>query len=139
VAEWLGRGLQSLVHQFESGRRLFLPGPKEIVTHHVEAFNAHDLDGLLACFASDATWVTGTDRFQGKGELSRLFGEAFAALDPALAIESILADGDRVACELREEFVVGDASRVERIAGFYRVEAGLITDAKIYREGSARA
>ena len=23
VAEWLGRGLQSLVHQFESGRRLF--------------------------------------------------------------------------------------------------------------------
>ena len=23
VAEWLGRGLQSLVHRFESGRRLF--------------------------------------------------------------------------------------------------------------------
>ena len=23
VAEWLGRGLQSLVHQFDSGRRLF--------------------------------------------------------------------------------------------------------------------
>ena len=25
VAEWLGRGLQSLVHQFESGRRLRQP------------------------------------------------------------------------------------------------------------------
>src|SRR5262249_11381765 len=25
VAEWLGRGLQSLVHRFESGRRLFFP------------------------------------------------------------------------------------------------------------------
>jgi hypothetical protein len=26
VAEWLGRGLQSLVHQFDSGRRLFHTG-----------------------------------------------------------------------------------------------------------------
>src|SRR5690349_19607399 len=26
VAEWLGRGLQSLVHQFDSGRRLFAYG-----------------------------------------------------------------------------------------------------------------
>ena len=24
VAEWLGRGLQSLAHQFDSGRRLYL-------------------------------------------------------------------------------------------------------------------
>ena len=68
-----------------------------------------------------------------------LFGDAFAGLDPTLAIESILADGDRVACEPREEFLVADISRVEHIAGFFRVEAGLITDAKIYREGSARA
>ena len=27
VAEWLGRGLQSLVHQFESGRRLYSAWP----------------------------------------------------------------------------------------------------------------
>lgn len=27
VAEWLGRGLQSLVHQFESGRRLYDSDP----------------------------------------------------------------------------------------------------------------
>ncbi|HEU5278585.1 MAG TPA: nuclear transport factor 2 family protein [Gaiellaceae bacterium] len=33
---------------------------------HVEAFKAHDLDGLHACFASNATWVTGTNRSQGK-------------------------------------------------------------------------
>src|SRR6266576_3440693 len=32
VAEWLGRGLQSLVHQFESGRRLFDQAAYKIAT-----------------------------------------------------------------------------------------------------------
>ena len=29
VAEWLGRGLQNLVHQFESGRNLHRPNPSD--------------------------------------------------------------------------------------------------------------
>jgi hypothetical protein len=32
VAEWLGRGLQSLVHQFDSGRRLPLVLMEDAVT-----------------------------------------------------------------------------------------------------------
>jgi hypothetical protein len=39
VAEWLGRGLQSLVHRFESGPRLFSPGCGIITA--VASFRAH--------------------------------------------------------------------------------------------------
>jgi len=38
---------------------------------------------------------------------------------------------------LSEQLVVDDATRVDHIAGFYRVRSGRITAAKIYREGSA--
>ena len=43
----------------------------------------------------------------------------------------------QVACELSEQLVVDNATRVDHIAGFYRVRSGRITAAKIYREGSA--
>jgi hypothetical protein len=47
-----------------------------------------------------------------------------------------VVDGDQVACELIEHRVVDGVTRVDQIAGFYRVQSGRIT-AKIYREGSA--
>ncbi len=58
---------------------------------------------------------------------------------PHLTIQTMLSDGDQVACELTEQLVVDDATRVDHIAGFYRVHSGRITKAKIYREGSADA
>jgi hypothetical protein len=51
----------------------------------------------------------------------------------------MLVDGDQVACELSEHLVVDGVARVGQIAGFYRVQSGRITAAKIYREGSADA
>ena len=101
------------------------------------AFNAHDLDHLLACFSADATWFTGSDRFRGTAELAKLFGSAFTELSPKLTIQTMVIDADQVACELSEQLVVDDATRVDHIAGFYKVRAGRITAAKIYREGSA--
>ena len=64
---------------------------------------------------------------------------AFAELSPHLTIQTMLSDGDQVACELTEQLVVDDTTRVDHIAGFYRVHSGRITEAKIYREGSADA
>ena len=113
--------------------------PGEIVRRHVKAFNAGDLDALLASFADDATWVTGTDTFRGASELRELFSGAFAALRPRLHIDTLLVDGCRVACELREDLVVDGAARTDHIAGFYRVADDRIAAAKIYREGSASA
>ena len=109
----------------------------QIVRTHVAAFNAHDLDRLLAAFSGDATWVTGTDRFHGAADLRKLFASAFSESSPQLSIKNMVVDGDQVACELSEQFVVDGVARVDHIAGFYRVQAGRITAAKIYREGSA--
>jgi len=113
--------------------------PSQVVRDHVSAFNAHDLDHLAACFSPDATWDTGSDRFRGTEELAKLFEGAFAELSPHLTIQTMLSEGDQVACELTEQIVVDDATRVDHIAGFYRVHSGRITGAKIYREGSADA
>ena len=111
--------------------------PVETVRKHIDAFNASDLDGLMACFSDEAAWVTGTDSFCGTTDLKELFANAFAGLAPKLQIESIIVDGNRVACELREDLVVDGVARSDCIAGFYRIESGRITAAKIYRQGSA--
>jgi uncharacterized protein len=111
--------------------------PASVVRRHVDAFNARDIDALMACFSDDPTWVTGTDSFHGAAALRELFVAAFEKLSPQLHLQSVLAQGGLVACELREDFSVGGLERSDRIAGFYRVEAGVITAAKIYREGSA--
>lgn len=112
-------------------------GPAEVVTRHIDAFNAHDLDALIDCFSIDATWATGTDRFEGVAALRTLFADAFRALSPRLHLQTLLVQGDRVACELREEYTAGRSERIDHIAGFYRVEAARISAAKIYREGTA--
>jgi uncharacterized protein len=111
--------------------------PGEVMREHVAGFNAHDLDRLLACFTADATWVTGSDRFRGTAELANFFDNAFTEMSPKLTIENMVVDGDSVACELKEEFLVDGATGADDIAGFYRVECNRIATAKIYREGSA--
>jgi len=108
-----------------------------VVTRHIDAFNAHDLDALMACFSIDASWTTGVDRFQGAAALRTLFAGAFEALAPRLSLKNLLVQGDQVACELREDYSVEGVDRTDHIAGFFRVEAGRIAAAKIYREGSA--
>ena len=112
-------------------------GPAAVVRRHIDAFNTHDLDALMACFSSDASWTTGTDRFQGAAALRTLFAGAFEALSPRLSLLNLLVQGDKVACELREDYSAEGVDRADHIAGFFRVEAGRITAAKIYREGSA--
>jgi len=112
-------------------------GPAAVVTRHIEAFNAHDLDALMACFSTGASWATGSDRFEGAAALRTLFAGAFEALSPRLSLQSLLVQGDEVACEFREDYCAEGIDRTDHIAGFFRVEAGRITAAKIYREGSA--
>jgi uncharacterized protein len=108
------------------------------IRDHVTAFNAHDLQRLLAGLAEDAVWQTGQDTFRGRDELAALFSEAFRSIAPRLTIHSLLIDQDRAACELVEGMTVEGAMREDFIAGFYRVDTnGMITSAKIYRQGSA--
>jgi len=111
--------------------------PAEIAAHHIDAFNARDLGALMAGLSEDATWITGTDNFGGAADLEQLFATAFTELSPRLHVESLLVEDERVACELREDYLADGVQRTDHIAAFYRVEAGLITAVKIYREGSA--
>ena len=111
--------------------------PAAVVRRHLEAFNARNLDALMAGFSEEATWITGTDRFHGVADLEQLFATAFAELCPRLHTESLLTQGDRVVCELREDYTVDGVQCADHIAAFYRIEADLITAVKIYREGSA--
>jgi hypothetical protein len=113
------------------------PDPAAAVRGHVDAFNARDLDRLMAGFADDAVWITGTTTVRGHAELTDLFASAMAGLLPTLVIESLLVGGDRVACQLTETLTVDGEERTFSIAGFYELRGGRIAAAKIYREGSA--
>jgi hypothetical protein len=108
-----------------------------VVRKHVEAFNARDLDALMAGFTEDASWVTGTSTAQGRGELTELFAGAMAGLLPTLAIQNLLAEGDRAACQVTETLTVAGEEQTFFIAGFYQLRGGRIASAKVYREGSA--
>ena len=111
---------------------------EKTIRDHIAAFNAQDLQSLLAGLAEDAVWQTGQHTFRGRDELAALFSEAYRTIAPKLAIRSILIDRDRAACELLETMTVEGVAREDFIAGFYCVDAnGLITSAKIYRQGSA--
>lgn len=104
---------------------------------HVAAFNARDLDALMAGFTPDASWVTGTSVARGHEELTELFSGAMAGLLPTLSIQNLVCDGDRAACQLTETLTFEGEERTYSIAGFYRLREGRIASAKIYREGSA--
>lgn len=113
------------------------PEPAAAVREHVRAFNDHDLDALMAGFTDDAVWITGSTVVAGRAALTDFFARALAGLMPTLTVHNLVAAADRAACELVETITVDGLERVFHIAGFYRLEAGLITRAKIYREGSA--
>ena len=108
-----------------------------VLRAHVDAFNARDLDALMAGFTEDALWVTGTSVARGRGELAELFEGAMEGLLPTLVIRDLLADGDRAACQMTETLTVAGEERTFSIAGFYQLRGGQIASAKIYREGSA--
>ena len=107
------------------------------VRAHVAAFNDGDVAALLAGFAPDAVWRTGESVARGSAELAELFAGAITALRPTLTVRTLVAAGDRVACELTERLTAGSGERTDPIAGFYELSGGLITAARIYRAGSA--
>jgi uncharacterized protein len=107
------------------------------VLEHVAAFNSWDTGRLLQGFAADAVWVTGQDRFAGRGELSSLFDAGLWALEPHLDVLALVCADHAAAAQLHERLTVDGAVREFGIAVFFNLDDGLITRAKVYREGSA--
>jgi hypothetical protein len=110
---------------------------EDLIKEHVAAFNARDLEALMAGFTDDAVWVTGQATARGRAELAGLFGGAMRGLLPTLAIQNLIAGQGQAAAQLTEVFTFEGVERTDHIAGFYVIEDGRIASAKIYREGSA--
>jgi uncharacterized protein len=110
---------------------------RTVVLAHIEAFNAHDTEQLMAGFAADAVWATGQDVAHGHAELAEVFDAWLWTLDPRLTVRTLAADASVVAAELREEFTVKGERRAMNIAVFFEIRNGQILTAKVYREGAA--
>jgi ketosteroid isomerase-like protein len=107
------------------------------VLEHVAAFNAHDSARVLAGFAADAVWITGTDRFAGTTALADVFDAWLWTLEPRLTVLSLVVEDDRAAAQLHESLVVDGQRREFDIAVFFELAGGQIRQGKVYREGSA--
>jgi ketosteroid isomerase-like protein len=107
------------------------------VHEHIRAFNARDLDALMAGFTDDALWITGTSTARGRTELAGLFADAMTGLLPTLTLQTLLTEGDRAACQMTEALTVDGNEQTFSIAAFYLLRGGRIASAKVYREGSA--
>lgn len=109
----------------------------DAVAEHLAAFNAHDTARLLAGFAPDAVWITGQDTDVGHAALAGVFDDWLWSMRPRLELVRLVADDETVAAELREALTVDGTPHEYSIAAFFTVHNGLITRAKIYREGNA--
>ncbi|NLF03555.1 MAG: SnoaL-like domain-containing protein [Actinomycetales bacterium] len=110
----------------------------ELVRRHVDAFNAADLDALLADFAPDATWVMGETVVPAE-ELPDLFGRAVHYLDPHLTLIRVVDGGDAVAVELHERWTQDGEAKDAMLLALLDVHEGKVRRGKVYREGSAGA
>ena len=111
-----------------------------IVHEFAAAFNRRDVDGLLACFTGEATYV---DNFYGphtgQSELRHMFERMFhEGRDYRWSMDIVVEDGRRAAAEWTFGYVASDA--VPRSAGravrFRGMSVFELADSKIaaYRE-----
>jgi hypothetical protein len=105
--------------------------PGSVVRAHLDAFGTGDLDRMLATLAPRAHFASGSTVVD-PAEFAEFFGWAIRELAPAMQIENLLVDGERVACQFTESVTRGHAREHLNRAAFYRVEDGLITAATVY-------
>ena len=111
----------------------------DVVRAHVDAFNAGDVDALIAGFTDDAVFVTGDHMVVGTRGLRVMFSDALANLSPQMELRSIVVQHGVVACELDERLTMEGAQFHFSLAAFYTVHRGQIARVKVYREGTEPA
>ena len=109
----------------------------DIVQAHFAAFNAGDMDGLMAGFAEDAVFATGEHLVVGARGIRAMFADALTALAPNLTLRTAVVQGEVVACELDERLSVEGSEFEFALAAFYTVRRSRIVRVKVYREGTA--
>ena len=123
--------------------------PKETVTKYWLAWNGHNLDDLMALLAPE--FISRSSLSQGRPVNKDMIAKGFKMFDKSLPdlkeeIISIIAEGDRVVCEVIEtatftgamELPSGIIEPTNRsyklpVGAFFRVnEQGLITEQRTY-------
>jgi steroid delta-isomerase-like uncharacterized protein len=123
--------------------------PKETVTNYWRAWSEHNLDDLLALLAPE--FISQSSLSQGRPANKDMIAMGFKMFDKALPdlkeeLVSIIAEGDRVVCEVIETAtftgpmelptgVLAPTNRAYRlpVGSFFRVNAqGLITKQRTY-------
>lgn len=107
----------------------------DVVHGHLAAFNARDVDALVAGFAEDATFADAGQVVVGRRQLAQVFADAFSMpAEVVLELRHAVVDGDTVACELLERVTVGGETTDLDVAAFYTVRDGLLVRVRVYRE-----
>ncbi|MDS0477049.1 nuclear transport factor 2 family protein [Natrinema sp. 1APR25-10V2] len=71
-----------------------MPPTEDILEHHLEAFEAQDLDAVMEDYTDESTVVTTMGTFRGREEIEGLFEDLFDEFDDPDA--SITMDEQRV-------------------------------------------
>jgi hypothetical protein len=110
-------------------------GPLEAVEAHIRAFNACDLDAVMAGFDDEAVFSTSDQTAIGARAISHLFADSFNAPASArLELARAVVDGDTVGCELTELIEAEGIAHTLDVAAFYTVRDGRFARVRIYRD-----
>lgn len=110
----------------------------EVVTAHLAAVNAQDLDAVMRGFDAEAVFTSPDESAIGARSIRRLFAEAFEGpVRATLVLRQAVTSGEQVACELLERLDLGEQLHEVPLAGFYTVRNGVIARVRIYRDAPA--
>lgn len=113
--------------------------PSEVVARLFERTNAHDLDGLVGCFAPDYTLTNPAHPardFVGTDQVRRNWTGLFAGVpDLVVTVHRLVADGEAVWVEVAMEGTRWDGALL-RMAGvqIFTVREGLVRGCRFYLE-----
>lgn len=101
--------------------------PKEVIRKWIECFNAADVDGLIALYATDAVndQVVFTEPLRGSAAIRKMFELEFSRAKMVCIEEQIYADGDTAMLQWRDPLGL-------RGCGFFTVRDGRIVHQKGY-------
>jgi ketosteroid isomerase-like protein len=114
-------------------------GSAAVVERLLEAINAHDLDGMVACFADDYVneWPAHPQRgFRGSDQVRRNWSQSFAGVpDLRARLPRMVVDGDTVWTEWDIAGTRGDgAAFLMRGVSIFGVAGGRLAWVRFYLE-----
>lgn len=113
-----------------------------VVDAHLAAFNARDLDAVVAGLADDAVFTAGGQLTIGRRAIGALFADSFASpVEARLERRRVVVEGDTAAVEMVERLRLdaphggGPGEEVEiDVAAFFTVRGGELVRVRVYRE-----